>query len=68
MIWILPKAKARKRVFQFAAQKKPAPLEKPQDRKAGPALPFCLGCEPKRRKPWKTGLRQPAYVSSEPGL
>jgi hypothetical protein len=30
MIWILCKAKTRKRFFQFAAQKGPAPLEKPQ--------------------------------------
>ena len=43
----LGKANAETRFSHYAAHKPPAPLGKPQDRRAGPALPSAFGGNPK---------------------
>ena len=57
----------RIRIILFAARQEPAPLEKPQGQRAGPALP---GRTPTSARPFAVGGRlavPSAYIAAEPG-
>jgi hypothetical protein len=57
----------RIRIILFAARQEPAPLEEPQGRRAGPALP---GWTPMSARPFAVGGRlavPSAYIAAEPG-